>query len=158
MELIANKEPRAERRIIVETPQLVFLFDMFHSLLTLERDATDRDIPFPIDFEEVVPEVEEIINGIIEAVVERVEADKLITLLQNAKTGQTSVDNMAVLEIINKMIESNKDALAGILAESLRMLLSDACKAIVDEVVEAGEFLNFKRINIKTRRHVVVLC
>lgn len=158
MELIANKEPRAERRIIVETPQLVFLFDMFHSLLTLERDATDRDIPFPIDFEEVVPEVEEIINGIIEAVVERVEADKLITLLQNAKTGQIAVDNLAVLEIINKMIEVNKDALSGILAESLRMLLSDACKAIVDEVVEAGEFLNFKRINIKTRRHVVVLC
>lgn len=156
MELIPNKAARPQRRIIVETPQLVFLFDMFHSLLTLERDAVD--IPIPIEFEEIAPEVEEILNVVIERVVERIEAGKLISLLQSAKTDKTTVDELAVLEVINRLVESNKDDLVGILAGSLTMLLSDACKSIIDEVMDQGEFMNLKRIHIKTRRHVVVLC
>lgn len=156
MKILKNKDVPEQRRILVETPQLVYLFDLFATLLRHERGDEDQDIA--IDFDEMVPELDSVLGDIVEAVCDRISTDSLSSLFTNLKTGEMEVVEGTILQVLDKLIKEDKDGLMAILGMALKYTLAEAAKSIMDDVIQQGEFSNLKNIKIKTRRHVVVLC
>lgn len=156
MKMLMNEEAPTQRRIIIEVPQLVHLFDLLSTLI--RHDRGDEDLMVPVNFDELVPELDSFMGLILDAVFDRVNMDTVTALLTSHKTGETELIEQAALRVIEKLIKEDKDGLMAILGGALKVTLAEAMKSIMDDVIREGGFNDFKHIKIKTRRHVVVLC
>ena len=157
MQLIENKTPKKQRRIIVENPQLVVLFDLVNGFLS-HATSGNNDTIIDVTFDEVAMELETVIGDIIDAIVDRIDGDELIKLIRNNKTDSLDADVLGIIKLLDHLAKVDRDGTLSILQSAAGMLLADVCKTIVDDLIQTGEFNNFKSIKVKTRRHVLVFC
>lgn len=153
MELIKGGAQKEQRRIIVEAPQLIWLFDFYSSLLQVERDNGDDVL-----FGEMESDMSFIITELVKSVVERIDKKALTSLVVCPKTGESTVKDEVVQRIINAIARADKDSVITMLEDALKLTLSEVVKDIVDELIRESGFNSFNKLSIKTRRHVVVLC
>lgn len=156
MKVISGHVPKEQRRIIIESPHLIFLFDVFSSFIRIENDSHDSDIP--VDFTEMEPDLTAFVEELVLTVLEKIDKDHVLSLITSLKTGEISVSELAVVKAIETMMKEYEDGVVGLMCSVLKPMLVEVGKNIVDEIIREGGFNTFQKLTIKTRRHVVVLC
>lgn len=146
---------KPQRRIIIENEHLHALFDMLQEGLADDADG----FPIPVEFnEQTAGDFADLLETLCEAVIDKIALDPVNAVIKESKFFQDLVDSKLITESFQEHYEENVDEFKGLLAAGLQLVLTDAVKCVIDELLREAELFNLKKIQIKTRKHVIAIC
>ncbi len=158
MEVLKGGKLKEQRRILIEVPELVTLFDMFVTFLRYEFGSQDVDTGFEVDFSEMSGDLAELLNMVIDEYLEQIDLVEAINFAVSPKTGIITPVSSRLQGVLDKLCAKDEDGLMRLMVRTMRITLIETLEKVLTDIFNESGLLNFKKVNIKTRRHVVVVC